>query len=489
MRQTYVTALDLKKRHPLGLTSFTDNEYSSFANHIIRTIEAAGIQDISPEFIKETALNLTLYFEDRVADAGIFKAFTGKMKEMYGKVLPFYEVDENEYYDDEPNYEDVRLIIWYSRICYEEGQLANPENPAIRMLAEDVFELMEENFETISINEVLKDFLTDCTFLDNFYMLREVLKWISIGCYLTANPYATDDISDAAEMTDREIMPYEKALYLHECLYPFHTNSGIMALPAAEWLSLILQANGKQEEALCVKSIEAKPYGYYLLEEMRKDGIVFRAADDSTFFAPYNNINLQEDSEIPRIAINAFVKYKGEWYLNGTMHGFAEVEPFESMKEEEKELANTGVPDYDKLMALSGGSPLFYFKNHEALIKFLKEVVEVKNIDDYAGDIPSEMKDCTWTLFIPSEDKPFTLLPHIAACIKDKRNPYYNQETADEGALQVLMKVSHELRQYLTSHNMLPDARIMSLNGKERGRTLVQENMDFLARAFLREEY
>lgn len=489
MRPLFVTALDIKKMHPLGLVSYTDNEYSSFANLLIHTIESVDVKDISPALIKDIALNLTLYFEDRVADAGIFKAFNNKMKEMYKKMLPFYDIAEHEYYDDEPNLRDVQLIIWYTRLCNEENKLANPENPSIELMANATFDVMNEHFETISINENLKDYFTKCPFMSDFYAMREVLKWISFTCYLTSNPNAIEDIIEGAAHVDYSIMSEAKTCYIAECLYPFKYLSGIMALPAIEWLSQILKANGKLKEAEIISNIETKPYDLYLIENRDKNGVSFRHTDDSTLFCTYEHINLQEESYIPKVAITAFAKYKGDWYLNGTIVGLDDAEPFEKEKEKHKKQEDIGVPNYDKLMKLSKGSPLFYFKNYDEYVRFAKDVIGIKGLEAYADSVTAELKNQTWTVFIPNECGAYASFANIAHCIKDKRNPFYDKKIAEDRSLIMLFNVSHDLRQYLISHKMVPDACIRSLEGKVRGRALIQKNIDFVARAFLREDY
>lgn len=68
--------------------------------------------DMDDGLVKAVALNLTLYFEDVLADAGIWRSFTDRMHELYGKYLPFYQIDEAEYLRDEPNLPDVMFIIW-----------------------------------------------------------------------------------------------------------------------------------------------------------------------------------------------------------------------------------------------------------------------------------------------------------------------------------------------------------------------------------------
>ena len=46
-----------------------------------------------------------------------------------------------------------------------------------------------------------------------------------------------------------------------------------------------------------------------------------------------------------------------------------------------------------------------------------------------------------------------------------------------------------ELLEYAMEHDMLPDAALNSIRGEERGRELVRENYDFLARSLMCDRY
>lgn len=87
-------------------------------------------------------------------------------------------------------------------------------------------------------------------------------------------------------------------------------------------------------------------------------------------------------------------------------------------------------------------------------------------------------------VYVPLDsEKDFEIYPDGALCVKDERNPYYNAKYAKNQAINFVLSVSDEVRDYLISNKLLPDATINSVYGLERGNEIVQQNFDFLIRA------
>ena len=85
--------------HWFAVASASDAYYVKLANKIHDYIRFAGLNDILTEFEQHNLAKLiTFYFEDVISDVGIWRAFVAVHKEMYGKYLPFYDVDESRYY-------------------------------------------------------------------------------------------------------------------------------------------------------------------------------------------------------------------------------------------------------------------------------------------------------------------------------------------------------------------------------------------------------
>ena len=130
---------------------------------------------------------------------------------------------------------------------------------------------------------------------------------------------------------------------------------------------------------------------------------------------------------------------------------------------------------------MTGNDPLIYFAGHEDLMQWLDKHI------GFAPDFvaPEGMKDEGNIAVFILPDGQLSILPDGALYIKDERNPYYNPDWAKRKAIRLLVEpemVSKEMLHYLLEHRMLPDARINSLQGPERGRQLIQENIDFVVR-------
>ena len=273
MRKHFIPQNEIRNRHPRGMVSYTDGDYSNFAVMLMNAIKKAGVQDLEGNELREIVVNLTMYYEDVMADAGIWRGFTDKVHKMYGRYLPFYDLNEKEYMRDEPNLDDLRFSIWNTLIMnrFPQGRIANPETPAVMKMATAAYELMDAWFEKIPVNEELKAFFAEAKFMDDFYAQRDVLKWISYDCYLTCIPNNEDEIKDLADDYSMFLNGnHNMASYAAESVLPYATKMGPLALYAPEWLGAILRANGLEEKALEAEQQEQKPLDIYkILKRMQ----------------------------------------------------------------------------------------------------------------------------------------------------------------------------------------------------------------------------
>ena len=88
-----------------------DTWYLNFANEVLPLVAASPLfQDHAAGKAAQTALDTALYFQDAIAQAGGWKAFTARYRMLYGQPLPFYAC--NDYIDDEINRDDVCFLLW-----------------------------------------------------------------------------------------------------------------------------------------------------------------------------------------------------------------------------------------------------------------------------------------------------------------------------------------------------------------------------------------
>lgn len=494
MRKHFIPQIEIKNRHPRGMASYTDGDYSNFAVLLLDAIKKAGIKDLSIKELKDIAMNLTMYYEDVMADAGIWRGFTDKVHELYGRYLPFYNLDEKEYMRDEPNMEDLRFVIWNTLLLkrFPEGRITNPETPAITKIAKAAYELMDKWFEVIPVNEELKDFFEKAKFLDNFYEQRDVLKWIAYDCYLTCIPDNGDKIKDLAHDYSMFLNGnMEMASYAAESVLTYTTKMGPLALYAPEWLGSILRANGMEKEATAVEQQKLKPFDILkIVKAEAGKGIEFEDTKGEKFYVTDKGLaSPSRENYDSKTALGSFVKYRDSWHLNANINwSNGGEELFEFTKKSVEQHNCQSDFDYDKLMAISGGSPFFYFEDYQKTKDFLMKEggMSKEKLQDF--DVPE--KNERILLVIESKGAMgFQYGDKAVCCLKDVRNPYYDERIAKKESLTVALKLPSNALKYAMDYDMLPDAKLNSIHGAERGKAVFHENYDFFARATMRDDY
>lgn len=483
MKLTLIPQLAVKNCHPKGMASTTDTEYARIATEVATDMAKLKIHDIPVGGIKQMALNITMYFEDIIADAGIWRGFTSKVKEMYGRQLPFFDIDKDNYFDDEPNLEDVKLLVWYTMLEVHHGRIGNPENPILEQLALAAYNVLEKHYETVPVNEGLRDYLRNPQFVDDFYSQRDALKWLYYGCYLTYIPRALDFvIGRAQEMAEAMNCPPDPAFYQVESLMAYNANIGPLRLKPQQWLAAILRAGGNGDAAQKVESQRVKDFQMYKIESVGDDGsITFADTDGEVFTVSGKELNNPQDDCYKRhCVIASFVEYGGEWHLNGGSSWGDDLSAFNELAAD-REARQKLRPAYDKMLEESKGTRLFYFADSAALKEFLLSHLPSSEEVEKNFQLPADQKNIV--VYVPDDCGDLQVLPDGALCVKDDRNPYYNEKWARNQSLNFILSVSPEVQQCLVSQHLLPDATINSSKGVERGNEIVQQNFDFLVRA------
>ena len=135
----------------------TDKWYLNFATSILPSVKA------SPLFCKEdcrtqanTAIALSMYFQDAIAQNGGWKLFTEAHQKIYGTHLPFYLLTDN-YVPDEINPEDTAFVLWTLKSQpgspNQNYTLFSPYDKELLALSQTVYKLMDARFEEAPIRE------------------------------------------------------------------------------------------------------------------------------------------------------------------------------------------------------------------------------------------------------------------------------------------------------------------------------------------------
>ena len=92
----------------------TDRFYLALAQHLTQLWEQTPeAPQVSPATLTDVVLTVVGYYQDIVADAGLWRCFTQWHAQHHGTPLPHYARSE-DYIDSELNLDDVRYLIWYT---------------------------------------------------------------------------------------------------------------------------------------------------------------------------------------------------------------------------------------------------------------------------------------------------------------------------------------------------------------------------------------
>jgi len=488
-----ITIHDWRKGHLELFPYVTDAYYLGIANKL-----AVLITNLSPkdgpdkEQVKEWALALAYYFEDVISGIGVWQAFTTKHKALYGKYLPFYEVDEEAYYPDEVNREDVTFILW---LCLQKSRketVINPENPFLLTLSAILYEVLDEEFERVPINEALVEHLKSFALADDFFLIKSLMLQLATQAYLF-RPFIDgrrEGIDKVIDVYLGETMEQGPRAYAFKTILTFHHTTGPLSLYAKDWLALMLTQWGLEEVAAKVAAIEWLPYDAFLAERYDADYLLVKDPDGRQYKVlreAFEGGCADTLLEQNKVLVSSLVKYDGEWMPNGLSGWYGSTGLFETIVKKRAKMA--------KALGKEGGfrkptdkSPLLYFKTTQAYLDWLKKHYSPSETLDLPKDFMG--RDCL-AVFLPEEGG-VVFIPDGAKVIYDKNNPYYDRAFAQEYSLGYLVSdelTPKEMLRYLVEHRMLPDAHMNHVLGPERGLALVQENMDFLARCLRNDDY
>ncbi len=474
----------LDSRPHMEITS-TDYYYVKLANKLYDAWRFCLLKDeFDVETRRDISLRITAYFEDVISGIGLWQTFIRNHKKITGKYLPFYMVNEEDYYEDEINFPDVCFLIWsYLQRSQEDTILVNPENLGIIDLAERMYKILDNEFEQAPVNDDFLDFIKEEVHYKDFFSFKLLANWLFYDSYLLG--YDSYSILEREmDFEEDEDIDTDLLSYAIQSSILFNRKTGPLALTLPEWFGSWLRLIGMEKEAAIITAIETTPNDYFLVN--KRDEKYYYTTNTQGVDYPILRSSFEEHADIKKdVIISTLVKYDGEWYING-LAIWTESDKYNE-KKEEKDAAKIRIKMVnDRVLKATKGYPLAYFKNMDDLQKWLSDVLEAP------GFKQQFLQKETPIVVFAEPDKDLSVMEDLPYCIKDDKNPYYNKQKADEIAISLLTykrQSTSRMIRFLLDNKMLPDARINSLYGKERGLELVQQNMEFMVRFFWLDKY
>ena len=491
----HVSVQDIQRMHPIGMESTTDLYYAKLGNQLLKSIQRTEAKrEFDSNLLEIMAIKTALYFEDVICDSGVWRSFVNKHKALYGKSLPFYPVDEKDYFADEPHKEDIRYLLWEALRDWEQV-LVHPKDELLEEIADKFYEVLDAEFEKAPINEGMRQFFEEATFMTDFIRMREVLQWLWMSCYLTEGHHKFDI---AEEMIDEicEKLHFEyqdpRAIYAAFSQMVFRYKCGPLALYPSEWLAQIMEAVGNQPYAEILRKIDYRKYEVYLLEGYNTLSIQLRNTQDELFIISMDGYSDMSPETLRKTegCVASFVRFNGRWEPNGMDSWGNFRKAYEDIKEHQKRYA-IGLPpkNYEQLMNDSGGSPLFYFRNGKEVREFINKRVGIPK----KMMRPTKLDDEEFIVaYVPSVNESIAFAYGVANCVKDPRNPFYGMRYHDDDAMMLVAETDicdGAMLRYMIQHQMLPDASFCENHEDKESLQLAQDNLDFIARTVRREKY
>lgn len=227
--------------------------FLKLANTLARKVVYNNMLPDWPEsVICRAAMCVTGYFQDILADTGLWRAFIKMNRHLYGIPVPFYKIKDT-YIDYELNPEDVRFMTWYSlALNYEDMRIIDPFDSAIIQVADQWYDILEDNYEDAPVPESYK-ISHGIDLKDNADQTRvfDLCEWMFMYSYLMSPAYSLTlmNIMQEPDMVNADAEKLTVRINQSMAEDP----TGPLALYLNEWLQLIIDdkipsENSRQED-------------------------------------------------------------------------------------------------------------------------------------------------------------------------------------------------------------------------------------------------
>ncbi|WP_277231801.1 DUF3843 family protein [Phocaeicola salanitronis] len=482
--------------HPYQIVDEVDRYYTDVANQIYQVLNTPLADGMfEEEDARYFSLCLAAWFEDVISQVGIWTTFTAACKKRYGNWLPFYPLDEN-YYPDEINVEDIRFLLWHhiQFSSRDEGRIINPENPGIELIANELYCILDEIYETAPENERLWLFMhpEGKGGWDSFEKYRLVLQWFHYGSYFNIeNQEQYEDELEEITSDLSEDWQGKKNLLVYNTYTALMLQGrrDLLSLTSCEWLALWAeQNNGPQEWRSTKEYIESfflltgEDDGFLYLQDLCGKDEVYRVAKDS-----FDLSSIKERQVGESVALCTLLHYGKVWNQIGMMSLLPSLnndikQAVESLRDKKEHRNEKAV--YEDFIRATGGKPFYFCKSRQEMIDFLTHEMKYRTAEGLK--LPS-IRAKHGLILMASPRTGLYIQTQLCECVKSPDNPFYDAKAAAQKAHSFLLSpdvIPYDLSCMLQDKGMLPDAMLNSLKGEEYGRKFLQQNAHFLTDYF-----
>lgn len=314
--------LELK---PYEKQKITDSYYLKICNEVKKVITTNKQSFVLQRYLDNEDINLlscflTSYLEDLISETNIWNSFVRIHLRLYGKQLPFYNLDE--YYEEEINPQDISFLIWYFLNTVQEEKFISPFNDYINEVAEKIMDVFDIAWENASANEYLKSIYQIDENEENFYIARNLIDTVLFKTYL----FYPDTLLKLQEQ-EIKIIENRKSRKDDENIITFlnenrdrtlhNTYTRLLSLKGKDWVSEILGDNHLLKKDFL--TISKKIQGFFLYKgQDNKNIFIEHIASGKKFDLTKKSFDRSHTlNELDKILFIGIVQWKNEWWFSG----------------------------------------------------------------------------------------------------------------------------------------------------------------------------
>lgn len=216
----------------------TDRYYYDLTLRLIEAAHDSKVATLHEAVIERAALCLIGYYQDMIADAGLWHGFTDECRRLYGVSVPFFEATE-DYIDYELNRQDVGFIVWYAVAMYSDDRVIYPFREDLVALADVWYGILENVYEDSPVPDGYHlAHELDVYAEEDQEMILRLGSWLSLHSWLLRPAFALTANEMVMEMMASGKSKEEIAEAIQEAVN--HQPTGPLALYLREWVHLTI---------------------------------------------------------------------------------------------------------------------------------------------------------------------------------------------------------------------------------------------------------
>lgn len=424
---------------------------------------------------------LASYLEDLASDTDIWNTFVRQHKKLYGKALPFYQLDD--YYEEEINPEDVTFLIWNFMNTVQKEKFIAPHNEYIFTLADTIYDILDDAWDDAPSNNNLKPYYTIPETTTDFYEARVLIDTVMLKTYLFHSDVYLDNKLDEyriiIENEERDQRQVEQLLQDSHNNVLHRTCTRLLGYYGKDWVAEFLGEDHVLYTDYKNMSDKIQGFFYYKGEDDENIFIEHVATNTAFTLTKKSFVMHGENPAVDSLLYIGIVKWQGEWWFSGVA---TELHYDEEIVQEEKNslMAKDQVVLFGNkrekaleilqiqlecFKAIADGRQTIFVQedNMEPFVKAFFEYYNgnvsqskktmrtaKKKIETILKEDKKSATDSDGVVIFFNKKKGITVVYDVASAFPDEHNPYYKADLNEDHTFDLIMKsdVSAELAYY-----------------------------------------